>query len=77
MVKDLKGLMDATREIGYPLVLKGCSSDIAHMTKKGLIKLDLRNKEEAVSAFEEICARMGTGTSVLVQEMVKGHRAYP
>jgi acetyl-CoA synthetase (ADP-forming) len=74
LVNDLKGLMDATRKIGYPLVLKGCSSDIAHKTEKGLIKVDIRNREEATSAFEEIRAHMGTDAGVLVQEMVKGQR---
>jgi acetyl-CoA synthetase (ADP-forming) len=74
LVNDLEGLMDATRKIGYPLVLKGCSSDIAHKTEKGLIKVDIRNREEARSAFEEIRAHMGTDAGVLVQEMVKGQR---
>ena len=74
LVNDLKGLMDATRKIGYPLVLKGCSSDIAHKTEKGLIRVDIRNEGEAKSAFEEIVANMGTDAGVLVQEMVKGQR---
>jgi acetyl-CoA synthetase (ADP-forming) len=74
LVNDLKGLMDATRTIGYPLVLKGCSSDIAHKTEKGLIRVDIRNGEEATAAFEEIRAHMGTDFGVLVQEMVKGQR---
>jgi len=74
LVNDLKGLMDAARKIGYPLVLKGCSSDIAHKTEKGLIRVDIRNEGEAKSAFEEIVANMGTGAGVLVQEMVKGQR---
>jgi acetyl-CoA synthetase (ADP-forming) len=74
LVNDLKGLMDAALKIGYPLVLKGCSSDIAHKTEKGLIRVDIRNEGEAKSAFEEIVANMGTGAGVLVQEMVKGQR---
>jgi acetyl-CoA synthetase (ADP-forming) len=74
LVNDLNALMDVTREIGYPLVLKGCSSDIAHKTEKGLIRVDIRNSEEARSAFEEIRAHMGTDSGVLVQEMVKGQR---
>jgi acetyl-CoA synthetase (ADP-forming) len=74
LVNDLKGLMDAAQKIGYPLVLKGCSSDIAHKTEKGLIKVDIRNREEATSAFEEIRFQMGTDLGVLVQEMVKGQR---
>lgn len=74
LVKDLKDLMGAARKIGYPLVLKGCASDIAHKTERGLIKVDIRNRKEAASAFEEIMARMGAAGAVLVQEMVKGQR---
>ena len=74
LVNDLKELMSATREIGYPLVLKGCSSEIAHKTEKGLIKIDIRNEEAATSTFEEIKARIGSDAGILVQEMVKGQR---
>ena len=74
LVDDVQGLMSATQEIGYPLVLKGCSSEIAHKTEKGLIKIDIRNEEETISAFEEIKAHIGSDAGVLVQEMVKGQR---
>ena len=74
LVEDRQGLIKATQEIGYPLVLKGCSSEIAHKTEKGLIKVDIRNEGEAFTAFEEIKAHMGAGAGVLVQEMVKGQR---
>ena len=74
LVEDLQGLIEATKEIGYPLVLKGCSPEIAHKTEKGLIKVDIRNEEEAKAAFEEIAANIGTEDAVLVQEMVKGQR---
>jgi len=75
LVDDVKELINATEEIGYPVVLKGCSSDIAHKTEKGLIRVDIRNDDEATAAFEEIMARMdGKENAVLVQEMVKGQR---
>ena len=74
LVSDIQGLVGAAADIGYPLVLKGCSSDIAHKTEKGLIKVDIRNEEEAKSAFEEITGHMRTGAAVLVQEMIKGQR---
>ncbi|RJR49517.1 MAG: carboxylate--amine ligase [Desulfobacteraceae bacterium] len=74
LVNDQKEFAYAAEEIGYPLVVKGCSSDIAHKTEKGLIKVDIRNEEEAASAFEEIKARMGADAGILVQEMVKGQR---
>jgi acetate---CoA ligase (ADP-forming) subunit beta len=74
LVSDLQGLEAAAREIGYPLVLKGCSSDIAHKTEKNLIRVDIRNEEEATSAFGEIMGHMGAAGAVLVQEMIKGQR---
>ena len=74
-VDNVKALISAAQEIGYPLVLKGCSPDITHKTEQGLIHVDIRNEKEAKSAFEKIMGKMnGTGNGVLVQEMVKGHR---
>ena len=65
----------AVQEIGYPLVLKGCSSDIAHKTENGLIRVDIRNEDEARAAFEDILTKVGEEKStVLVQEMIKGKR---
>ena len=73
LVKDRKNLLNAIAPIGYPVVLKGCSSEIAHKTEKGLIRVDIRNDEEAIAAFGEITAKMrGAGNAVLVQEMIRG-----
>ena len=65
----------AAVEIGYPVVLKGCSSEIAHKTERDLIQMDIRSNEEALRAFDRIIIAMdGQGCSVLVQEMVQGRR---
>ena len=74
LVDSVHDLINATTEIGYPLVLKGCSSGIAHKTEKGLIRVDIRNEAEAKAAFEEIAVNIGTEDALLVQEMVKGQR---
>ena len=75
VVDDVGELIKAAQEIGYPIVLKGCSSEIAHKSEKGLIRVDVRNDNEAKAAFEEIMAKMnGAENAVLVQEMVKGQR---
>jgi acetyl-CoA synthetase (ADP-forming) len=74
LVDKVQDLINAAKEIGYPLVLKGCSSGIAHKTEKGLIRVDIRNEAEAKAAFEEIAANIETEDSILVQEMVKGQR---
>lgn len=68
-------LATAANDIGFPLVLKGCSPDLSHKTEMDVIRLDLRNESEALAAFDDITARMnGTAGAVLVQEMVKGQR---
>lgn len=75
LVDDVKDLTAAAQEIGYPVVVKACSAEIAHKTEKGLICVDIRNDGEARVAFEEIMSEIkGPKHGVLVQEMVKGKR---
>lgn len=75
VVYDFQDLINAAEKLGYPLVLKGCSSAITHKTEKGLIRLDIRNDKEAEVAFEEIARDLkGRTGAILVQEMIKGKR---
>jgi len=75
LVRSRDDLLKALKEIGYPLVLKGCSPEIAHKTESGLIRVDIRNEQEAGTAFHEIMASInGSSGSVLVQEMIRGKR---
>ena len=65
----------AAMAVGYPLVMKGCSAEIAHKTERGLIRVELRNDREALKAFDEIRSGMdGQGSDVLMQEMIQGRR---
>ncbi|MGB6066844.1 MAG: acetate--CoA ligase family protein [Desulfomonilaceae bacterium] len=75
LVENAEDLISATRNIGYPLVLKGCSSEISHKTETDIIRLDIRTESEAVAAFHEIKAKLnGIPGGILVQEMIKGQR---
>jgi len=75
IVKDENELNESVKKIGYPLVLKGCSSQIANKTEHGLLKIDFRNDHEARDAFNGIMGKMnGQDKSVLVQKMIKGQR---
>jgi acyl-CoA synthetase (NDP forming) len=68
-------LISATQEIGFPVVIKACSPEISHKTEKGLIRIDIRNDDEALQAYDDITAGMGGSKgAVLVQELVKGER---
>jgi len=75
LLKDKKDLGKAVKKIGFPMVMKGCSAEIAHKTEKGLIHVDIRTLKEAKKAYNEIMAGMkGFEGAVLVQEMIKGRR---
>ncbi len=74
-VTNEESLINAAETIGYPIVLKGCSSDIFHKTENNLVMLDIRNENEAIAASKKIFSVMNqTDSTVLVQEMVKGSR---
>ncbi len=68
----------AASEIGYPVVLKGVSSELAHKTDIGAVKLDLRDGGEVGRAYEEIMEAMKKSSShphvegILVEHMVTG-----
>ena len=75
LVQNRAELTTALNQVGYPVVLKGCSPEISHKTEKGVILLDIRSEEEALVAYDDIRSAMGpNGADVLVQEMVKGQR---
>ena len=76
LVSSPEDLLRAAGKIGYPLVIKGCSAEIVHKTEKGLIRVDVRNDQEATTAFREISAAMNGASdgAVLVQQLVKGQR---
>lgn len=75
LVKDKDQLDRGLKKIGFPLVMKGCSAEIAHKTEKGLIHVDIRNATEAKRAFRDIMTGMeGFQGGVLMQEMIKGRR---
>jgi acyl-CoA synthetase (NDP forming) len=68
-------VISAAHEIGYPVVMKGCSPEITHKTEKGLIRTDIRDDKEALDTFDDIMAGMNGGHgSILIQEMIKGKR---
>jgi acetate---CoA ligase (ADP-forming) subunit beta len=63
-------------EIGYPVVLKGCSDKAAHKTEMGLVKLKLTSVDEVQKAYDEITGKGIELDGVLVQEMVRGDREF-
>ncbi len=75
LVHTPEDLPKAAEQVGFPLVMKGCSPDVTHKTESSLIRLDVRDLKEAKAAFDDIVGNMAASKGgVLVQEMVKGSR---
>jgi len=61
-------------KLRYPVVLKGCSSELTHKTGSGLVHINLENEAAVRSAFSEITRAAGKDMAVLVSKMIKGER---
>jgi succinyl-CoA synthetase beta subunit len=68
----------AFEAIGGPVVVKGCSADIAHKSELGLVKLGVKSREEAGEIFaqmEDIIRKHGSSfDGVIVAAMAGGRR---
>ena len=75
LANNFEQVKSAASTIGYPVVLKACSSTIAHKTEEGLIALDIEDEEALCICFEDIRKKAdGMGVDFLVQEMIDGGR---
>ncbi len=67
----------ASREIGFPVVLKGVGSKFLHKTEIGLVKLGLNNEKSVRNAAFFIKEKAGNDLeAMIVQPMIKGKREF-
>jgi acetyltransferase len=76
-----KEAADHAGRIGYPVVLKINAPEILHKTEAGGVKINLRNDEEVISAYDMIiksanAMQKGGYKQVLVQEMAGGGKEF-
>ena len=60
LVQTAEEARKAAETVGYPLVAKLVSPDVAHKTEHGLIRLSIKDDVGAVRAFEEMMAKART-----------------
>ena len=76
-VKTQSELENAAQSIGYPVVLKGLGFRLTHKTEKGLVKLNLKNKEDVHAAAIHIKDAAGDDLEgFLIQPMLEGKREF-
>jgi acyl-CoA synthetase (NDP forming) len=77
VVKTIEETEIAAKAIGYPVVLKGLGSRLTHKTERGLVKLNLKNKEDVCSAAIYIKEAAGSDLEgFLIQPMLEGKREF-
>ena len=65
----------AGKEIGFPLVLKGCGANLMHKSEGGWVRVGISDPQSLQSAAEELLGRGDANLEgLLVQEMVSGNR---
>lgn len=74
LARSAEEAVSAAAGLGYPVVLKGCSEEIAHKTGRGLIHLNLKDGEAVRRSFGAIQDAAGEKIPVLVAGMVQGDR---
>jgi acyl-CoA synthetase (NDP forming) len=80
VVEDGESALFAASAIGYPVALKGLSTELSHKSDAGLVKLGLVSAEELERAFVELLAAMREhapdppNQRIMVQQMFCGGR---
>jgi len=75
VARDLDAAKSFAKDIGYPVVLKGHSSTLAHKTEKNMVELNIEDEAGLTKAYQALEKRgEGQLDGILVQEMVKGER---
>ncbi len=65
------------RQYGFPVVLKGLGSKLTHKTERGLVRLNLKNSRDILTAAKAIARSAGEDLEgFLVQPMIKGRREF-
>ncbi len=68
--------VEASRKIGFPVVVKGCSSSLTHKTEKGLVFPGVNSEEGVLHCFKKIKNNSPEDTLVLISQMVQGKREF-
>jgi acyl-CoA synthetase (NDP forming) len=74
-VQNAKEAVEAARQMGYPVVLKGMSQSILHKTEHELVQLNLNNADDIEHAMRSMQAKAGSSLQqFLLQPQIKGQR---
>lgn len=76
LVKTREEAVGEAEKIGYPVVMKGCSAELAHKTEAGMVALNIDSAEEVAMVFDELTGKVNNLDGVLIEKMVRGNREF-
>ena len=75
VVADYNEAISVAKELGYPVVIKGLGSALAHKTERGLVHLNLSNPQDIQNAVNAIILAAGDDLDgLLIQPQIQGKR---
>jgi acetyl-CoA synthetase (ADP-forming) len=76
LVKTRDDAVGEAERIGYPVVMKGCSAELAHKTEAGMVALNIDSAEKVAMVFDEFTGKVNNLDGVLIEKMVRGNREF-
>ncbi len=69
--------IDAAAKIGFPVAMKLCAESMSHKSERGLVRLNVRNAQDALDAATDLLAQATVAdgkVSLLIAKMERGRR---
>ena len=57
LTKTKEEAIQEAEKMGYPVVMKGCSAELAHKTEAGMVALNINSSEEVAQVFDELTGK--------------------
>ena len=76
LAKTREEAIEAAERMGFPVVLKGCSAELAHKTEAGMVVLNINSPEQVARVFDELIGKVKNLDGILVEKMVRGNREF-
>lgn len=76
LVTSKEEALAAAGQIGYPVVMKGCSDKLTHKTEMGMVHLGIDSDDKLLTTYDKISAVDIELDGVLIQEMIGGSREF-
>ncbi|MDD5448276.1 MAG: acetate--CoA ligase family protein, partial [Actinomycetota bacterium] len=76
LAKNEDEAVSASRELGYPAVLKACGAEISHKTERNLVAVGLKGEDAVREAYRQIVRNLEDEPyeGILVYKMIEGER---